>query len=175
MNVAQILFGGFRKIMMWIIIIAFVAIMIDSEYPQGAFTFMLAGALIISPAIPAILAAKGRTVLSCKSKKELRGLIESEFSSKKGKTWSACEGVGDLNFSLNLSAFPGPTVSIGFVDINGKGTEVLIEMTEWSTGGFTPPFFWAADPFWHHGASKALKKIKQVASRIEDRQAATAT
>jgi hypothetical protein len=168
MAAMKILFGGFAKVAMWAIIIILIVIMVGTGVPSNVVTIVFAGAVLVSPAIPAILAANGRTVDSQLNKQELRRLIESEFvDSGKKQKWAKSSGIGELNYSLNLSVFPAPVVSVGFTDLEAGGTQVTICMSEWTSGGFEMPFFWAADPFWHHGASRVLSKIKTVAARIE--------
>jgi len=128
--------------------------------------------LVIGPciALPAILAAHGKHVMSTRSKEELRRIIESKFSDKK---WSKTGGLGEMNYKLGANFMDvtmahgnGPTVSVDF-SMQSGATLVSIWMSESTSGGLNKG---KGTPFYTLGASRAYSKINEVAKLIEEPQ-----
>jgi hypothetical protein len=161
---ARHLFGSFGKIIVWLFIIGFV---IAGFYMPGWFAFAGISAIVgPSVAIPAILATRGKHLASTRKKRELMQEVKDCFSDRKlASNWVPAQGTGELNYTLqNTRSGAEPMISIEFDESNDGTIFVSIWMSAWSSGGLNGG---RGTPFWTWGASRALRKVKETAARVE--------
>ena len=161
---ARYLFGSFGRIVVWIIIIA--CLVNAFAFPPlwvAVVLLVLAGPCV---AIPAIRAAKGMHPESNRSKGELMENIDECFSERKLlRNWIPVNGIGELNYMLGSTrSGEEPIVSIDFGQTEQGTTIVSIWMSQSISGGLNRG---RGTPFFTRGASRALRKIKEAAARIE--------
>jgi hypothetical protein len=174
MNAAKVLFGTAGKVILTIIIVILMIICGSAGTGMGVVTMIFLWIIMALPSILAIPAAREHMVVTRKSLKAVRAILEEEFlpQDRKKRKWSKHDGVGMLNYQLDLFAYPGPVVSVDY-EVTPDGVAVSIMMTEFVSGGGTMPMFWSYDPWWIHGASRAGSKIKSVITKLEPVPAAS--
>jgi len=162
----RMLFGSVGKILDWIvtIIIFFGLYSYSVILAFGVLVFLL----ILGPcvAIPAMIAAHGRHILSDKSIPEVQQIAARTFQIRRaGRTWTPIsQGLGQVNYELSLKKSDSqPVVSVDFTPADQGGVIVSVWMSEWTSGGLNGG---KGTPFWVWGGVRALNKVSEIAKAI---------
>lgn len=154
------------KLLVWVFIVGCLIGAIQSG--SGGWFVVALILFLVGPgvAIPAVIAARGKTVESSKSIAEIQQIAAATFAEKKtASKWTrVSQGYGQLNYEMmSTKAGCEPTVSIDIVD-NGSGSKLVhVWMSAWTSGGLNGG---KGTPFWVWGGSRANSKVNAVAAAL---------